>query len=99
MRIRIVFNKLLDGWYVVRGPHQAPLGGRFPTKAAAQAWLNRRKLPAPLSAGALSDACVGTGADIERTLGMASYDSGYVRCHACNGNGLDPVHYSYPRSA
>jgi hypothetical protein len=43
MKIRIVYNKLLGGWYVVRGPHQFPLAGRFATKAAAQAWLNRKK--------------------------------------------------------
>lgn len=40
--VKVVFNKLLGGWYVVRGPHQAPLGGRFDSRAAAVAWLNRR---------------------------------------------------------
>jgi len=40
---KIVFNKLLGGWYVVRGPHQTPLGGRFDSKAQAQAWLNRQR--------------------------------------------------------
>lgn len=40
--IRIVYNKLLRGWYVVRGPHQAPLSGRFNSKAEAQAWLGRK---------------------------------------------------------
>lgn len=40
--IRIVYNKLLQGWYVVRGPHQSPLSGRFDSKAEAQAWLDRR---------------------------------------------------------
>jgi hypothetical protein len=40
--IKIVYNKLLRGWYVVRGPHQTPLSGRFDTKADAQAYLNRR---------------------------------------------------------
>jgi len=40
--VRIVFNKLLGGWYVVRGPHQAPLTGRFDSKADAVAWLNRK---------------------------------------------------------
>jgi hypothetical protein len=39
--IRIVFNKLLGGWYVVRGPHQAPISGRFDTKAAAAESLRR----------------------------------------------------------
>ena len=37
--IRIVYNKLLGGWYVVRGPHQTPLNGRFNSKAEAQEWL------------------------------------------------------------
>lgn len=41
--IKIVYNKLLGGWYVVRGPHHVPLTGKFATKAEAQAWLNRRK--------------------------------------------------------
>jgi len=40
---KIVFNKLLRGWYVVRGPHQSPLSGRFASKADALAWLNNRK--------------------------------------------------------
>lgn len=39
--IRIVYNRLLGGWYVVRGPHQAPLAGRFESREAAKAWLNR----------------------------------------------------------
>jgi hypothetical protein len=41
--IKIVHNKLLGGWYVVRGSHQTPLSGRFDSKADAQAWLARRK--------------------------------------------------------
>lgn len=41
--VRIVHNKLLGGWYVVRGPHQTPLNGRFNSKEEAQAWLDRRK--------------------------------------------------------
>ena len=40
--IRIVYNKILAGWFVVRGPHQAPLAGRFDTRAAAAAWLKAR---------------------------------------------------------
>ena len=39
---KIVHNKMLGGWYVVRGPHHTPLSGRFNSKAEAQAWLNRR---------------------------------------------------------
>jgi hypothetical protein len=45
--VRIVFNKLLGGWYIVRGPHQTPLGGRFNSKAEAQAHLSRKKNPRP----------------------------------------------------
>lgn len=41
--VRIVHNKLLGGWYVVRGPHQTPIGGRFDSKAEAQAWLDDRE--------------------------------------------------------
>lgn len=41
--VRVVHNKLLGGWYVVRGPHQTPISGRFDSKAEAQAWLNRNK--------------------------------------------------------
>jgi hypothetical protein len=40
--MKIVFNKLLNGWYVVRGRHQTPLSGRFETKADAIAWLSRK---------------------------------------------------------
>ena len=40
--VRVVYKKLLGAWYVVRGPHQAPLGGPHPTKAAALAWLDRK---------------------------------------------------------
>jgi hypothetical protein len=39
--IQIVYNRLLCGWYVVRGVHQTPICGRFETKADAQAWLSR----------------------------------------------------------
>jgi hypothetical protein len=41
--MKIVFNRLLGGWFVVRGPHQTPLTGRFGSKAEAVAWINRRK--------------------------------------------------------
>lgn len=40
---RIVYNRILGGWFVVRGAHQTPLGGRHDSKADAQAWLDRRK--------------------------------------------------------
>jgi len=34
--VRIIYNKLLGGWFIVRGPHQTPIGGRFDTKEQAQ---------------------------------------------------------------
>lgn len=40
--IRIVHNKLLRGWFVVRGAHHFPLAGPFATKAKAREWLNRK---------------------------------------------------------
>jgi len=39
--IRIVYNRLLGAWFVVRGRHQTPLSGRFETKADALASLAR----------------------------------------------------------
>jgi hypothetical protein len=41
--IKIVHNKLLGGWFVVRGPHQTPIGGRYETRADAKAALARKK--------------------------------------------------------
>lgn len=41
--IKIVWNGVLGGWYVVRGAAWTPLAGRFETKEAAQAWLERKK--------------------------------------------------------
>lgn len=37
--IRIVQNKLLGGWFIVSGPYQVPIGGRFATRAEAAAKL------------------------------------------------------------
>jgi hypothetical protein len=42
--VKIVYNKLLGCWFVVRGPHHAPLSGSFATKADAQAWLASRRV-------------------------------------------------------
>jgi hypothetical protein len=39
---KIVFNKILNGWYVVRGPHHMPITGRFDTKEQAKEWLTRK---------------------------------------------------------
>jgi hypothetical protein len=40
--MKIVHNKLLAGWYIVRGRHQTPISGRFETKELALAYLRRR---------------------------------------------------------
>jgi len=40
--VKIVYNRLLGGWYVVRGRHQAPISGRFDSKEQAQASLRRQ---------------------------------------------------------
>ena len=40
---KVVFNKLLGGWYIVRGRHQTPIAGRFDSRAAAFAHLARNK--------------------------------------------------------
>jgi hypothetical protein len=39
--VKVVHNKMLGGWFVVRGPHQTPLSGRFDSKAEAEASLRR----------------------------------------------------------
>jgi len=41
--LRIVHNRLLGGWYVVRGPHHAPISGKFSSRAEAEHWLKVRK--------------------------------------------------------
>jgi hypothetical protein len=41
--IRIVHNKLLCGWFVVRDPHHSPLAGSFASKAEARVCLEARK--------------------------------------------------------
>lgn len=41
-KVRIVFNRLLNGWFIVHGPHQTPIGGRYESRAAALAHLNRK---------------------------------------------------------
>ena len=40
MSARIVFNRLLGGWYIVRGPYDVPISGRFATKREAQLRLS-----------------------------------------------------------
>jgi hypothetical protein len=40
--IKIVHNRLLGGWYVVRGSHQTPLSGQFASREDADLWLKKR---------------------------------------------------------
>lgn len=40
--VRTIHSRILGGWFIVRGPHQTPISGRFDTRAAALAHLNRR---------------------------------------------------------
>ena len=39
---RIVKNKLLRGWFVVKGNHDFPIYGPFDTKGEAQLWVKAR---------------------------------------------------------
>jgi hypothetical protein len=41
--VRIVHNRLLGGWFVVRGTSDTPISGRFNSKEEAQQWLIDRK--------------------------------------------------------
>ena len=40
---KIVFNRLLNAWFIVRGKHQTPIGGRFETKQQAIEHLKRKQ--------------------------------------------------------
>jgi hypothetical protein len=40
--MKVIYNRLLGGWYIVRGPHQTPISGRFDTKEAAVVYLRKR---------------------------------------------------------
>ena len=62
MKNRIVYNKLLRGWFIVRGAHDTPIGGRFETKAAAEAWLNRK------DPGRLPEGVIAMGLENPETL-------------------------------
>ena len=46
--MKIIYNKILNGWYIVRGRYQTPISGRFDTKELALAYLRRRN---PLHTG------------------------------------------------
>jgi hypothetical protein len=39
--MKVVYNRLLGGWFIVRGPHQTPISGRFNTKEEALGSLRR----------------------------------------------------------
>lgn len=41
--VRIVHNRLLGGWYIVRGPQQTPISGRFDSREAAKESLANRR--------------------------------------------------------
>jgi len=58
-KIKIVHNKLLGGWFVVRGPHHTPLGGRFDTRAEAKAWLDGRQKAREVTAFTKADGHAG----------------------------------------
>lgn len=38
---RVVHNRLLGGWFIVRGRHQTPISGRFESRADAVNHLRR----------------------------------------------------------
>lgn len=40
--MKVVYNRLLGGWYIVRGAHQTPISGRFDSKEAALKHLRIR---------------------------------------------------------
>jgi hypothetical protein len=39
---RVVYSRLLGGYYIVHGKHQTPISGRFDTREQALASLRRR---------------------------------------------------------
>lgn len=41
--VRIVHNRLLGGWFIVRGSHDTPISGRFDSREQAQAHLDEQK--------------------------------------------------------
>ena len=40
--MKIVYNRLLGGWYIVRGSRQTPISGRYASREEAAAALRRR---------------------------------------------------------
>jgi hypothetical protein len=43
--MKVIYNGLLGGWYIVRGAHHTPLSGRFDSREAALAHLKRSHAP------------------------------------------------------
>lgn len=41
--VRVVFNKILGGYFIVRGRYQTPISGRFDTHAEANAALKKSR--------------------------------------------------------
>jgi len=48
IEMKVIYNSILSGWFIVRGAHQTPISGRFDTKELALAHLRRRN---PLHTG------------------------------------------------
>jgi hypothetical protein len=40
--MKVVFNGLLGGWFVVKGAHHTPISGRFASRNDAVAYLKNR---------------------------------------------------------
>lgn len=40
--VKIIYHRILNAWYVVRGPHNTPITGGFDTKQEAEKYLKRR---------------------------------------------------------
>lgn len=53
--LRIIENKILGGWFVVRGAHHTPISGRFDTKREALASLRDSRQRDRADAAALED--------------------------------------------
>lgn len=41
--VKVIYNRILGGWFIVRGKHQTPLGGRFETREAALSHLRNKR--------------------------------------------------------
>jgi hypothetical protein len=41
--MKVIYNSILSGWFIVRGAHQTPISGRFETREAALTHLRRTR--------------------------------------------------------